>query len=92
MGYEYRISFPYVNGNAVARELGRLASTGTAQSSAMSVEFRSEEHCTGMPDAVASVEDYGVYFCDNGNGKESLGRVVSCLVSVFGAVEVAELE
>lgn len=93
MGFEYRIAFAYTQRDQVVRELSRLPSAIVASADSQTIEFRMDSQRDGMPDAMASVEDYGLYFCDNGGaGRDCLGRVVARLTSCFGLVQVSELE
>jgi hypothetical protein len=74
-------------------EQGLLRLNGAALVPALSsrLEFRRDKPGAGMPDASASIEDYGLHFCDyGGGGREYLGQVVAWLVSRFGAVAVTE--
>ncbi len=45
-----------------------------------------------MPDAVAMIESYGLYFCDNGgHGNMVLGQIVEKLSRSFGVPKIDEL-
>lgn len=93
MGFEYRISFAYQRQDDVVLELSRLAGAKVVSSNPSHVEYRQDAQRAGMPDAMASVQDYGLYFCDNGgHGRNYFGQVISRLVSRFGEVRVSELE
>lgn len=93
MGFEYRLAFAYQNRDDVVVDLTRLPGATHTSSDSPFIEFRADAKRTGMPDAMVSVEDYGLYFCDNGgHGRNYFGRVISLLVSRFGEVRVSELE
>jgi hypothetical protein len=90
MGIEYSLRFSSPSMEATTSVLLRVpGATGDGRI----VDFRSADaRPQGMPDAHAQVEDYGLYFCDNGgNGASVFGHVVALLTSAFGTLEIEEL-
>ena len=93
MGFEYRLSFAYPSREVVERGLSSLEGIKCVAAPIPRFEFRAEGLKAQIPDATASVEDYGLYLCVNGgHGREFLGRVVTHLAGIYGPVLVAELE
>jgi len=92
VGMEYKLCFQYPNDALVNNALARMPERYQVQRSERGFEFRSADTTGSIPDAAAHVEKFGVYFCDNGGGREIMGIVIANLVSEFGAVTVADLE
>lgn len=91
MSYEYQLSFAYPSRETVEQVLSRLHGAVLIPALSSRLEFRRNGPGTGMPDASASIKDYGVYFCDYGSGREYLGQVIAWLAGRFGPVVVTEL-
>lgn len=93
MGFEYRLSFACPSRKVAELGLSRLEGVKYIAAPKSRFEFRSEGLSTEYPDATASIEEYGLYFCVHGhNGQGFLGQVIAHLVGNYGAVRVAELE
>jgi hypothetical protein len=93
MGIEYKLVFDYTEEGEVGHILARVPGSQLLDGQPLRTEFRSLEATEGMPDADASIQAYGLYFCDHGGeGRKFLGMVVAAIVSRFGPVQVAELE
>ncbi len=93
MGFECKLSFQCPSREAAERLLSSLQDVEYVASSSPRFEFGRHGSSHEMPDATASFEEYGLYFCDHGgHGRAYLGQVVASLVTHFGPVVVAELE
>jgi hypothetical protein len=93
MGLEYKLRFAFPDAESVASVLRRLPMVREVHRTKSEFEFRAVENNGSMPDALAHVQQDGLYFCDNGGtGTEFLGLVLSRLVNEFGPVTVADSE
>jgi hypothetical protein len=93
MGMEYKLQFEFPNAESVTTVLRRLPMVREAQRTTLDFEFRVAENSGSMPDALARIEQDGLYFCDfGGMGRQFLGILVARLVSEFGPVTVADFE
>ena len=90
MGTEYKLSFAHSGREGIERALQGIPGASPCAEPYVGLEFRSSNR-VGMPDAAASAEEYGVYFCDNGSGQAFLGWVLVALVSAFESVQVSSL-
>jgi hypothetical protein len=93
MGIEYALRFAHSRTAAVAEVVRRLPFAHERPPQSGEFELSAVDRPGSMPDAVAHVEPYGLYFRDNGGvGKELLGTLLARLVSEFGAVTIDDLE
>ena len=93
MGIEYKIQFAHSGAESIAAVLRRLPMVQEVSADERTFAFRADQTDSTMPDAMASVEPDGLYFCDNGGaGKQFLGLVIARLVSKFGPIAIAEWE
>lgn len=91
MGIEYRLRFVAPNPAAVAEVLRRHPEARDAEPPGSGFEYGFT--AGDWPQASASVEAGGAYFCDHcgGSGRAILGELIAKLVSAFGPVTVEEL-
>lgn len=93
MGYEYQLRFTHPGASTVAEVVRRLPFAHERQPQSGEFELWIDGPDGGMPDAVAQVESYGLYFCYYGvAGRELLGTLLAKLTSEFDAVTIAELD
>jgi hypothetical protein len=93
MGIEYKLRFAFPDAASVVSVLRRLPIVREVRRTKTVFEFHAAGNNGSMPDALAHIEQDGLYFCDNGGScREFLGVVVACLVNEFGPVTVADLE
>jgi hypothetical protein len=92
MGIEYEIRFNYTSAKDVESVL-RSTLFFTGFNPAFSCyEFRGRENQESMPDAVAVIETYGIYFRDNGGqGKNVIDEILEKVNRSFGVAKVEEL-
>ncbi|WP_141639927.1 hypothetical protein [Cupriavidus basilensis] len=94
MGVEYRIVVDLPSEDIAEKILSR-AVCGAGQKGAAGFDFRSPGNSGPMPDAIASVEPYGFYFCSfsgiNGLSAEVLGFIIGS-AATYGKVLVEDLE
>jgi hypothetical protein len=93
MGREYRLRFAYADVRlveAVLRQVPLFAGTGPG---AACFDYRGAGNPGPMPDASATIEPGGLYFCDHGGeGRRVLAQVVRGITDAFGPPDVAEVE
>ena len=94
MGVEYRITFSPV----IADSVDTILRSATCFSQTLNdeqqtrYEYRLPANSGAMPDAEASIETFGIYFCDFGGGGDILSCIVRLIAERFGTPEVSELE
>ncbi len=90
MGYEHQIRLPRSSAFDVDSILRGM--DGFEGYSPTFKQYSFRRKATGsMPDAHASIEPDGVYFCDNGCGAAVLRDLLRALEERFGQVSVEEL-
>lgn len=92
MGIEYLIQFNPFESAEVEKIISRLAPCQENQKD-LSFEFKKPDSSKDRPDATVKLMPEGVYFCDHGgHGREFLGRLITVMISHFGAVTIQEFE
>ena len=93
MGVEYSLRFECRDPATLAELLRRIDGSREDATTLNRFEFRNATNAGIMPDAEASPEPGGLYFCDyGGSGCQLLGHLVARVVSVFGPVTISERE
>lgn len=93
MGIEYSLKFDVTAPLALEGILLHLAPAGRVTRDEFGFHLWMELPTHRMPDATTKLESGGLYFVDHGGyGREFLGRLITALVSEFGAVTVQEYE
>lgn len=94
MGVEYKIVVDLPSEDIAEKILGRAGGRAGKKGSS-GFDFRSPGNSGQMPDAIASVEPYGFYFCSfsgiDGLSAEVLGFIVAA-AAAYGKVLVEDLE
>ncbi len=94
MAIEYKIAFPRTATDAVD-DILRSAThfTQTIQfDNQLIYEYRLPSNSGKMPNGHASVESYGIYFCDFGGARDTMADVVKQITDRICTPNVAELE
>ena len=94
MGMEYRIDFtPVVT--AVVDRLLRLSphfSQTIEFNGGTNYEYRLSSNTESMPNAHASIQPYGIYFCDFGNAREIMEGIARNVGDQIETPSISELE
>lgn len=93
MGIEYNLRFSAPNAEAVADLLRRMSDTREVDTPEPHFELGADPAGQDWPEATATIEPDGLYFCDNcgGGGRALLGQLIARLTSYFGPVTIEEL-
>ena len=94
MGIEYKIAFP----RDAADTVDGILRSATYFTQAIQIdhqliyEYRLPSNSGKMPNGHASIESYGIYFCDFGGACDTMADVVKQITDRIGTPDVAELE
>ena len=94
MGIEYKISFAPVATKAVdhiLRSATHFTQT-TEFNGVTNYEYRMPNNTGSMPSAQASIEVYGIYFCDFGNAGDIMAHIAQDISEQIGPPKIDELE
>ena len=92
MGIEYLIHFKHFESDEVEKIISRVAHCQKSEKD-LSFQLRKAAASEDWPDATVKRLPEGLYFCDHGgHGGELLGRLITAMISHFGAVTIQELE
>lgn len=94
MGTEYIIKFDLDDPYKAERILESAPGfAGREESQGQSFyEFRRPDSLGGMPDATATIEPGGIYFCSYGQSAEILRAILGRVEAEFGEVELDDYE
>jgi hypothetical protein len=93
MGFEFHISFAYQDQPTLRAKLERLPGARLVKLSEGTIELRSPQNASSMPDATINLLPEGLYFCDHGGyGREILVVVVALLSNEHCPLTLEELE
>ena len=94
MGVEYRIEFAPAATDTIdeiLRSVKYFAQTIEFDQQ-VNYEYRLPDNPGSMPNAQASIETYGIYFCDFGGARDIMADIVQQINDRIGAPDVAQLE
>jgi hypothetical protein len=93
MGVEYKIAFAPVADTVDDILRSATYFTQTIEfDHRLTYEYRLPDNTGAMPNAHASIESYGVYFCDFGGARDIMADIVQQIMDQIGSPDVSELE